>query len=96
MSRCHSKKNTEWQRDIGLMQQCIRGPRVSNVRYTNAYYCTDNFLQVAVLAPLALLLVLEDRCIHFVIAHFNYFVCCGVVITSSYTAHIHVYMMTNL
>ena len=28
-------------------------------------------LQVAVLAPLALLLVLEARCVHFVIAHFN-------------------------
>ena len=31
-------------------------------------------IQVAVLAPLALLLVLEARCAHFVIAHFNYFV----------------------
>ena len=31
-------------------------------------------LQVAALAPLALLLVLEARCAHFVIAHFNYWV----------------------
>ena len=31
-------------------------------------------LQVAALAPLALLLVLEARCAHFVIAHFKYFV----------------------
>ena len=31
-------------------------------------------IQVAALAPLALLLVLEARCAHFVIAHFNYFV----------------------
>ena len=30
-------------------------------------------LQVAALAPLALLLVLEARCAHFVIAHFNNF-----------------------
>ena len=29
-----------------------------------------NILQVAALAPLALLLVLEARCAHFVIAHF--------------------------
>ena len=36
-------------------------------------------LQVAVLAPLALLLVLEARCTHFVIAHFINIVCCGVV-----------------
>ena len=33
-------------------------------------------IQVAALAPLALLLVLEARCAHFVIAHFNnVFVC---------------------
>ena len=40
------------------------------------------------LAPLALLLVLEARCAHFVIAHF--FLCCEVVhhYSSSYTAHI--------
>ena len=50
-------------------------------------------LQVAVLAPLALLLVLEARCVHFVIAHFNYFVLWS---SASLTPHIHVYMMTNL
>ena len=35
---------------------------------------TDNFvvIQVAALTLLALLLVLEARCTHFVIAHFNY------------------------
>ena len=38
-----------------------------------------NFIQVAVLAPLALLLVLEARCTHFVNAHFINIVCCGVV-----------------
>ena len=32
---------------------------------------------IAVLAPLTLLLVLEARCAHFVIAHFNYFVLCS-------------------
>ena len=31
-------------------------------------------VKVAALAPLALLLVLEARCAHFVIAHYNYFV----------------------
>ena len=50
-------------------------------------------LQVAVLAPLALLLVLEARCVHFVIAHFNYFVLWS---SASLAPHIHVYMMTNL
>ena len=46
-------------------------------------------VQVAVLAPLALLLsVLEARC-HFVIAHFINIVCCGVVHHCSHTAHIH-------
>ena len=34
-----------------------------------------NYIQVAALAPLALLLVLEARCAHFVIVHFkNFFV----------------------
>ena len=33
-------------------------------------------LQVAALAPLALLLVLEARSAYFVIAHFNNIVCC--------------------
>ena len=37
-------------------------------------FCDIYTLQVAVLAPLALLLVLEACCAHFVIAHFNYFV----------------------
>ena len=46
-----------------------------------------NILQVAALAPLALLLVLEARCAHFVIAHFNNIVCCGVVHHSSHTSH---------
>ena len=45
-------------------------------------------LQVAALAPLALLLVLEARCAHFVIAHFNNIVCCGVVHHCSHTSHI--------
>ena len=44
-------------------------------------------LQVAALAPLALLLVLEARCTHFVIAHFNIIVCCGVVHHCSHTSH---------
>ena len=35
------------------------------------YYYYHNNIQVAALAPLALLLVLEARCAHFVIAHFN-------------------------
>ena len=36
--------------------------------------CTSHYsVQVAALAPLALLLVLEARCAHFVIAHFNNF-----------------------
>ena len=51
------------------------------------------YIQVAVLAPLALLLVLEARCVHFVIAHFNYFVLWS---SASLAPHIHVYMMTNL
>ena len=44
-------------------------------------------LQVAELAPLALLLVLEARCAHFVIAHFNNIVCCGVVHHTSHIIH---------
>ena len=49
------------------------------------------------LAPHALLLVLEARCAHFVIAHFNNIVCCGVV-SASLLPHIIYYtdMMTNL
>ena len=38
------------------------------------------------LAPPALLLLLEPRCAHFVIEHFN-IVCCGVVRHCSHTAH---------
>ena len=57
-------------------------------------------VQVAALAPLALLLVLEAHCMHFVIAHFNYFVLwssASLAPTCMYTAHnMHVYMMTNL
>ena len=41
------------------------------------------------LAPLALLLVLEPRCVHFVIAHFNYFVLWS---SASLAPHIHVYI----
>ena len=52
-------------------------------------------LQVAALAPLALLLVLEAHCSRFVIAHFNNILCCRVVHYCSYTAHI-IYVMTNL
>ena len=44
-----------------------------------------NFIQVAALAPLSLLLVLEARCTHFVIAHFINIVCCGVVHHCSHT-----------
>ena len=43
----------------------------------------NSILQVAALAPLTLLLVLEARCAHFVIGHFNTFLCCED------TAHIH-------
>ena len=41
----------------------------------------DYILQVAALAPLALLLVLEARCASIIL-------CCGVVHHYSYTAHI--------
>ena len=48
-------------------------------------------IQVAALAPLALLLVLEARCAHFVIAHFNN------MSNASLLPHIYIlYMMTNL
>ena len=40
---------------------------------TYMYHDNKNNIQVAALAPLALLLVLEARCAHFVIAHFNNF-----------------------
>ena len=51
---------------------------------------TYNILQVA---ALALLLVLEARCAHFVIAHFNNIVCCGVV---HHCITYYTDMMTNL
>ena len=50
----------------------------------NCYSCIEckvNILQVAALAPLALLLVLEDHCVSIIL-------CCGVVHHCSYTAHI--------
>ena len=50
-----------------------------------------HIVQVAALAPLALLLVLEARCAHFVIAHFNN------MSNASLLPHINIlYMMTNL
>ena len=45
-------------------------------------------VQGAALASLVLLLVLEARCAHFFIAHFNNIVCCGVVHHCSHTSHI--------
>ena len=42
--------------------------------FLNNSKLTRSLIQVAALAPLALLLVLEARCAHFVIAHFKYFV----------------------
>ena len=45
--------------------------------HNNIYYYKN--LQVAALAPLALLCVLEARCTHFIIVHFINIVCCGVV-----------------
>ena len=61
---------------------------------TSIHLCTllhYSLLQVAVLAPLALLLVLEDRCVHFVIAHFNYFVLWS---SASLAPTQHIYMYT--
>ena len=46
-------------------------------------------IQVVVLAPLALLLVLEA---HFVIAHFINIVCCGVVHISITAPTQHIYI----
>ena len=66
---------------------------LSELDYLISFTLYSLLLQVAVLAPLALLLVLEARCVHFVIAHFNYFVLWS---SASLAPHIHVYMMTNL
>ena len=53
--------------------------------------CLVITVQVAALAPLALLLVLEARCAHFVIAHLNN------MSNASLLPHIYIlYMMTNL
>ena len=49
------------------------------------YSTVKYIIQVAALAPLALLLVLEARCAHIVIAHFNNIVCCRVVHHCSHT-----------
>ena len=55
-------------------------------------------LQVAVLAPLALLVVLEARCVDLSLRSSINIVCCGVVHRCSHTAtqHIHVYIIINL
>ena len=47
-------------------------------------------LQVAALAPLALLLVLEARCAHFVIAYFNY---CVLWSSASLAPTQHIYKL---
>ena len=47
----------------------------------NHKWYNNNIIQVAALAPLALLLVLEARCASIIL-------CCGVVHHCSYTAHV--------
>ena len=49
-------------------------------------------VQVAALAPLALLLVLEARCAHFVIAHFNY---CVLRSSASLAPTQHIYKLVS-
>ena len=61
-----------------LISQC-------GICYFTLVHYNNKLLQVAALAPLALLLVLEARCVHFVIS-IN-IVCCGVVHHCSHTAH---------
>ena len=63
--------------------------RMNQVYVIQHYH--DNIIQVAVLAPLALLLVLEARYVHFVIAHFNYFVLWS---SASLAPTQHIYMYT--
>ena len=81
-------------------QQALRGGLLSTVFFALLLLlCTvvivtskiNHLLQVAVLAPLALLLVLEARCVHFVIAHFNYFVLWS---SASLAPTQHIYMYT--
>ena len=56
------------------------------------YIIINYVLQVAVLAPLALLLVLEARCAHFVIAHFNY---CVLWSSASLAPTQHIYKLVS-
>ena len=62
-------------------------------KITSLLFLVIIILQVAALAPLALLFVLEACCAHFVIAHFNYFVLWS---SASLAPTEHIYMMTNL
>ena len=65
-------------------KQCVSN---SDIR-TRAQTHFNSCIQVAVLA---LLLVLEARCVHFVIAHFNYFVLWS---SASLAPTQHIYMYT--
>ena len=71
-----------------MIEQC----GLANVDILYIRFLTDingYTIQVAVLAPLALLLVLEAHCTHFVIAHFINIVSCGVVHLLPHSTYIH-------
>ena len=57
-----------------------------------AVYTLYYIIQVAALAPLVLLLVLEARCAHFVIAHFNY---CVLWSSASLAPTQHIYKLVS-